>query len=132
MVAASEVELAPIGEACDMNLGPRQRRRRLRLGVLGLLLFVGAAVGLIAADTAPAWRLAIWPLAFVASVGFLQFRAKTSVRLALRGRRNLDHGDEAIDDRRVRQVLRRRGARLLALALALSAALVGALLLVPG
>jgi hypothetical protein len=49
----------------------------------------------------------------------------------LRGRRNLDHGDEAIGDRVARAALRRRGLVLFALSMALATAMSAALLALP-
>jgi hypothetical protein len=76
MLATPDAE-EPVAEACDMNLGPRQRRVRLRIGVAGLVVFAAVAAALIAADAPPLARLWTWPLAYAAAIGFLQYRAKT-------------------------------------------------------
>jgi hypothetical protein len=60
-----------------MNLGPRQRRRRLRLGIVASLAFAGVAAALLLADAPRLARLPALPLAVVAALGFLQYRAKT-------------------------------------------------------
>jgi hypothetical protein len=64
-------------EACDMNLGPRQRQRRLRMGqIMGGLVVV--AFALLMVLHAPKWsRLLLFPPLVVAALGFIQYRAKT-------------------------------------------------------
>ena len=67
----------PVAEACDMNLGPRQRRRRLLTGyVMGAVSILAAAV-LVIADAPRVGRLAVFAPLVVSVLGFIQYRAKT-------------------------------------------------------
>ena len=65
------------GEACVINIGPGQRRRRFTVGVVGLLLGVGAAVAIAALGLAWPIRLATALPFFVGASGIFQARAKT-------------------------------------------------------
>ncbi|HMG18712.1 MAG TPA: hypothetical protein VK573_08310 [Gemmatimonadales bacterium] len=59
------------------NIGPRGRRRRLRLGTMafGAALVLG---GVLFGLGAPAiWRLVLFPPIWVAALGFFQARDKT-------------------------------------------------------
>jgi len=59
------------------NIGPREGRRRLRMGLpwigVGMLLLVA----LILADAPQAWRLAAFPPLWGGALGYFQFREKT-------------------------------------------------------
>jgi hypothetical protein len=68
-----------------------------------------------------AWRLVLFAPVALAAIGFIQYRAKTCVHLAVRGLRNLDEGDEKITDFTVRLALRRRGERMVLLGGAVAA-----------
>lgn len=85
-------------DVCTPNIGPRERRKRLVVGLA--MLAVTAVLGaiLIATGTPRVWRLATIAPAWVAGVGLFQVRERTCVALAARGRRNLDGGDERITD----------------------------------
>ena len=92
--------------ACRPNIGPRQRRRRIVLGWIWATIAV--AIGVFAVLVAPrslgdggppvarAWRLAVFPPAWVAALCFLEARSHTCVVLAARGLRNLDTGNEPV------------------------------------
>ena len=114
---------APLREACDMNLGPRERHRRLLGGYLGTAVTIAAFVLLLVLHARRGFRLLLFvPIAF-AAVGYLQYSAKTCVHLAARGLRNLDAGDEKLTDFTVRLALRRRAEKILLASLAASALL---------
>jgi hypothetical protein len=80
------------------NIGPRQRQRRLIGGFL--FLAVAACVGgcLILFEAPRPWRLLVFLPAWAAAIGFFQVSAKTCVALAARGLKNMDAGDESIND----------------------------------
>ena len=66
-----------MSDICIPNIGPRERRRRLILGIamFGIVGLVAAL--LVFADAPRAWRLfALFP-AWVGSIGVLQAREKT-------------------------------------------------------
>jgi hypothetical protein len=66
------------------NIGPRGRRLRLIVGVADLLAAAGLVLAIQWAGLSPWWRLAAFPLLFVAALGVLQARASTCVALAAR------------------------------------------------
>lgn len=64
-------------EACDRNLGPRQRRRRLRLGIAASVVSAAIVAATFVAGASFVWRFAVLPFVLLAALGFLQYAAKT-------------------------------------------------------
>jgi hypothetical protein len=85
--------------SCIPNIGPRERRRRLLMGVVMALVVAGAAGWMIAADVPRAWRLLVFVPTWIAALDVFQVRAQTCVLLAARGVRNMDAGNEPIVNR---------------------------------
>jgi hypothetical protein len=85
-------------QSCIPNIGPRERRRRLVMGVVVGGLTVALAVWLVSAGAPRVWRLLVFVPAWIAALDFLQVRAKTCVLLAAKGVRNMDAGNEAIGE----------------------------------
>lgn len=65
------------GQACTPNIGPRQRRRRLAVGVAAAAASVAALSVLLATDTPRAARLLAALPFWAGALGFLQHREKT-------------------------------------------------------
>src|SRR5688500_12395910 len=84
--------------ACIPNIGPRERRRRLVMGVVIAGLTVALLAWLVTAGAPRVWRLLVFVPAWIAALDVLQVRAKTCVLLAAKGVRNMDAGNEAIGD----------------------------------
>ncbi len=64
-------------EACVMNIGPRERRKRVRFGVVAFALGAAVAAALVILHLPRAYRLlAFLPFA-VGAAGVFQARAKT-------------------------------------------------------
>ena len=59
------------------NIGPLQIRRRLRSGILALLLSTALVGLLVYFQVSPWWRLGIVPLCWIGLLGLLQAREKT-------------------------------------------------------
>lgn len=59
------------------NIGPRERRRRLRFGLAAGGLSLIAAVLLIASAASPGWRLTLFVPLFLAALGYFQARDRT-------------------------------------------------------
>lgn len=59
------------------NIGPRERRKRLRFGVVAFGVSVAIGALLVATDVPRVWRLALFPPLFVAGLGYFQARDKT-------------------------------------------------------
>jgi hypothetical protein len=83
---------------CIPNIGPRERRRRLIVGIAMFAIALVVALGLVLAGAPRAWRLLVLFPAWVGSIGVFQVKEQTCVALAARGLRNLDAGDEPIVD----------------------------------
>jgi len=60
-----------------VNIGPREQRKRLVMGVVMLALGAGSAVALVAAGAPVSWRLGLFLPFWVAGLGVFQARAKT-------------------------------------------------------
>jgi hypothetical protein len=59
------------------NIGPRGRRRRMGVGVVGFGISLALGATLIAGGAAPRWRLLLALPLFVAALGYFQARDKT-------------------------------------------------------
>ena len=83
---------------CIPNIGPRERRRRLVVGIVMFAIAFAVAVALVLAGAPRAWRIFVLFPVWVGSMGLFQVKEKTCVALAARGLRNLDTGDQPIVD----------------------------------
>ena len=59
------------------NIGRLQIRRRLRSGILALLLSIALVGLLVYFQVSPWWRIGIVPLCWIGLLGLLQAREKT-------------------------------------------------------
>jgi uncharacterized membrane protein len=64
-------------DTCIPNIGPRERRRRLMVGIAMFAIAVLVAAGLVLADAPRAWRLFVLFPAWVGSIGVFQAKEKT-------------------------------------------------------
>ena len=83
---------------CIPNIGPRERHRRLIVGIAMFAIAAIVAAALVIFGAPRAWRLFILFPTWVGAIGVFQVKEKTCVALAARGLRNLDQGDERITD----------------------------------
>ena len=95
------------------NLGPRGIAKRRTTGILASVSAVIVAVMLVTSEWNPWWRLSLFPILYVAFVGFLQARSATCVYLAARGAREVDGGVEQVSDAEEVAALRRKGRRIM-------------------
>jgi hypothetical protein len=63
--------------ACIVNIGPRERRLRLAMGLSLLGVVVAMTAVLMLADSGRWWRLALLPPLWGAALGTFQAREKT-------------------------------------------------------
>lgn len=66
-----------MAEACVVNIGPRERRKRLASGLVLLAASVGLAAFLSATGAGRAWRVSLFPLLWISGLGFFQAFDKT-------------------------------------------------------
>jgi len=64
-------------DACIPNVGPRERGRRLMVGIAMFAIVVLIATGLVLAGAPRAWRLFVLFPAWVGSIGVFQAKEKT-------------------------------------------------------
>jgi hypothetical protein len=86
------------GLTCLPNIGPRQRRRRLVLAGVWATIALAVALFAVLPHLDRVWRLAVFPPTWIAVLCYLEARHHTCVVLAARGLRNLDAGNERVDD----------------------------------
>ncbi len=93
-------------EAC--NIGPRERRKRRLLGFVSLTVGVATAFVLVVTN-APRWPRAIifFPI-WIGGLGLMQAREKICIALAASGRRNMDAGEEKVEDENLIEQLRKK------------------------
>jgi hypothetical protein len=90
--------MAPSGDeaACVANIGPKGRRRRLEVGLVGMAFSLVATAVVVFGEASPLFAIAVIPLWWVSALGLFQAREQTCVALAARGQRDLDGGAEAL------------------------------------
>jgi hypothetical protein len=106
-----------------INIGPRQRARRVRVGagLLAVSVLLGAV--LLFEQAARPWRVLVFVPLLLGSIGLLQVPAKTCVLLAARGLKDLDDGEIEIVDPEERRKLARQARRVAAQAAAIATVL---------
>ncbi len=62
---------------CIPNIGPKERQRRLRSGIVGLVVAAIVAIVLFAIGADRGWRLILFPLLYGGLAGVFQWREKT-------------------------------------------------------
>jgi hypothetical protein len=87
-----------MNEVCIPNIGPRERQKRLALGLTSLTLGLLLASAMLWLDVSRVWRLAIFMPALMAALGVRQAMAQTCVRLSAMGVKNLDDGNQRVTD----------------------------------
>ena len=66
-----------MSNTCIPNIGPRERRRRLIVGIVMIAIALVAAIGLMAAGAPRAWRIFVLFPAWVGSIGVFQAKEET-------------------------------------------------------
>jgi hypothetical protein len=94
------------------NIGERERRKRRVMGMVALTVGVAAAFVLVASGAPRALRLVVFLPVWIAGLGLLQSREKTCIALAARGTRNMDAGEERIEDESLIAALRATARRI--------------------
>ena len=64
-------------EICIANIGPRERDKRMKFGVVLLAFAALAACGFLALDVNRLYRIALFLPFWLAAIGIFQARAKT-------------------------------------------------------
>src|SRR4029078_2365984 len=113
---------------CVPNIGPLGRRRRLQRGLVWMS--AGEAFGLtLALAGAPRWlRAAVFGPLILGASGVFQAYEQTCVMLAVRRTRDIDQGEELIEDPAITRQIDRQ-ARKVYIEAALTAALLTAIVL---
>jgi hypothetical protein len=62
---------------CIANIGPRERRKRLTIGLVSLGLSAAIAAALVSTGVAVGWRAALLLPLMSAAIGVFQWREKT-------------------------------------------------------
>ncbi len=107
----------------EFNLGRKEKRKRLFLGILSFLL--GAALGIyfVFHEIPLIFRLLVWPLFFIAMLCFLQAKARTCVLFAWKRVQCLDSEIVPVTDRQANKALILKSQKILLQAFVLSLAL---------
>ncbi len=128
MVTLSETSGEPL--VCE-NIGPHERAKRVRLGVVSLVVGVGLSAALVATHAAYGLRLTTFLPFLLAGLGFFQAREHTCVANVARGVRNMDDGDKPVTDAADIRQLALRARRVYVQAFASAAAATLVLLILP-
>jgi len=94
------------GWHCE-NIGPRQRRKRIRFGIALLALGAVLAGVLLTLDASRALRAVVFIPFAAAGIGLAQVRYRTCVVFAARRVKDMDQGEVPVTDaRELAQILR--------------------------
>jgi hypothetical protein len=99
-----------MSDVCIPNIGPRERQKRLAMGLASLTVGLLLAAAMLLFDVSRIWRLAIFLPALMAGLGVRQATAQTCVRLSAMGVKNLDSGNQRVTDARESEAIRRQAA----------------------
>ncbi|HMF57583.1 MAG TPA: hypothetical protein VK619_14670 [Pyrinomonadaceae bacterium] len=95
-----------------INIGPREQRKRSVMGFAALMAGVCLAFALVVMN-APRWsRVSLFFPIWIAALGLFQAREKTCIAMAARGMRNMDEGEETVEDRDEAEGLRMNARRI--------------------
>ncbi len=106
-----------------VNIGTREGRKRMMLGVASLGAAVAAFVWLETSGFDQKIRLALFPLLFGAMLCFLEAKKNLCVILSYKGARNMDCGEQKISDERQSRALKAEAAKVVFIALLTALAL---------
>jgi hypothetical protein len=109
------------GRECVPNIGPAERKKRLRFGAQMTAASALLAVGLFVLAPPRPWRLVLLLPLWAAAIGFFQASERTCVRLAAHNVRNMDTGEEAVTDAAELAQIRRQARRVFIEAFAVAA-----------
>lgn len=128
----SSLTQSPVeGSVCE-NIGPRERMKRVKAGIVCLLVLDVVAVLLVVQHAARPWRLVIFPLALAAAISLIQVRERTCVALAARNVRDMDDGEKPVTDAAEQRQINKQARRVYLHSVAIAAALTAAFFFWPG
>lgn len=110
------------GWHCE-NIGPRQRRKRIRAGTAVLAVGLVLAGVLLALDVPRALRVVVFIPFAAACVGLFQVRHRTCVVFAARKVRDMDQGEVPVTDARELEQITRQARLVYAQGLGVAAVL---------
>jgi hypothetical protein len=128
----SSLTETPVEGAVCENIGPRERMKRVKAGIVALVLFDVVAVLLVVEHAARPWRLAVFPLALGAAISLIQVRERTCVALAARNVRDMDDGEKPVTDAGEQRRIAAQARRVYLHSVVIAAALTGAFFFWPG
>ena len=91
---------------CLINIGPKESRKRLVMGIGTLAVGLILAALFVLGDVERKWRMVLLLPFWMGALGVFQAQRKTWVSLAARGTRNMDSGEETIGDSAEQDALR--------------------------
>ncbi len=117
---------------CQINIGSRERRKRLVMGIVMLALGAVFALVFIKSSSPSWWRLVAFILFWLGALGIFQARDYTCVALALRGKQNMDSGETFVKGGPIRKRLLIQARNILIKSFALAALLTAMTFPFPG
>ena len=95
-----------------INIGPREQRKRRLLGIVALTVGVATSFVLVVYGAPRLSRAIIFFPIWIAGLGLMQAREKTCIALAARAMRNMDAGEESVEDAELIAQLRDKARRI--------------------
>jgi hypothetical protein len=123
-------ETSSDSSVCE-NIGPRQRAKRVRFGVVFGAIGLGLVAALLETHAGRAWRLTAFLPFVMAGISLFQVRERTCVAFAARGIRDMDDGEQPVTNPAELKQIALQSRRVYTQALITAAALTLLLLLLP-
>lgn len=101
------------GETCIANISPRERQRRLRMGIIEFVVAIVILAVLMGLGLSPLWRLPLFFLFAAATVGYFQWHDKTCVAHARLGTQKLTDKMEKVEDQAQLAQMRRQARKVM-------------------
>ncbi|MBI3313520.1 MAG: hypothetical protein HYZ83_04745 [Candidatus Omnitrophica bacterium] len=101
-----------IAVGSDSNIGPDQRRKRVRMGIICLVLSVLAEIYFVSQGFPRSLRLILFAPLYLGMFGLIQAREKTCAVLAEMGEANMDSGTKKIQDKDIICALKKKGRKI--------------------
>ncbi len=99
-------------QECTTNIGPKQRRKRLFMGLTVHAITIVLSAVFIHYHLGLWWKSALFIPFFMGFLGLIQAQKKVCVMYAQQSTRNMDNGTEKIEDESIADEIRKKAKKI--------------------